>query len=237
MRHTHSQRLERWLGADRVEDVSRVMRGFYWPVALHGVPGNVRVMPGGDFTGHIEAGQFGSALDRAEDVAHRIRRNLRANLQRCWRNTSRLHHGRLDAFSSFSALIAARTGGKGCDLVFQKTGVASSAIGGSMDLWIATGQPAAGAAGAAAAAGTAHTSANTGAMGFVNAVANANSSHFVTAWLTASVINNTLLLYDRLFSVAKTMASTGTEAVTGVPTRYQSQTSTAPDYIGGNFCY
>lgn len=47
----------------------------------------------------------------------------------------------------------------------------------------------------------------------------------------------TLLLCDRLFSVAKTMNSTTTEAVTGVPTRYQSGTATAEDYIGGNFCY
>src|SRR4051812_37100353 len=103
------------------------MRSFYWPVALHGVPGNVRVMPGGDFTGHIEAGQFGSALDRAQDTAQRLRRSLQAHVARSWHLSGRLHHGRLDAFSSLSALIAARTGGKGCDLIFQKTGVASSA--------------------------------------------------------------------------------------------------------------
>jgi hypothetical protein len=237
VRHTHSDRLERWLGRDRVEDVSRAMRSFYWPVALHGVPGNVRVMPGGDFTGHIEAGQFGSALDRAQDTAQRLRRSLQAHVARSWRLSGRLHHGRLDAFSSLSALIAARTGGKGCDLIFQKTGVASSAIGGSMDLWIAAGQPAAGAAGSAAPGGRATTSATTGAMGFVNAVANANTSHFVSAWLTASVINNTLLLYDRLFDVAKTMNSTATEAVTGTFSRYQNATATAADYIGGNFCF
>jgi len=33
------------------------------------------------------------------------------------------------------------------------------------------------------------------------------------------------------------MASIGTEAVSGVPTRYQSQTSTNADYIGGNFLF
>jgi hypothetical protein len=54
---------------------------------------------------------------------------------------------------------------------------------------------------------------------------------------SASVINNSLLLYDRLFSVAKTMASTATEAVSGVPTRYQSGTAGAGDYIGGNFVF
>jgi len=45
------------------------------------------------------------------------------------------------------------------------------------------------------------------------------------------------MLYDRLMSVAKTMNSTGTEAVNGVPTRYQSGTAGANDYIGGNFVY
>jgi hypothetical protein len=241
MLHTHSARLERWLGRDRVEDVSRAMRSFYWPVALHGVPGNVRVMPGGDFSGPIEGGQEACALDRATDLLRSHRREKAARIAEAYiagdyRLRSRMDR-RAHAFASLSALIAARTGGKGCDLIFQKTGVASSAIGGSMDLWVATGQPAAGAAGSAAPGGRATTSATTGAMGFVNAVANANTSHFVSAWLTASVINNTLLLYDRLFDVAKTMNSTATEAVTGTFSRYQNATATAADYIGGNFCF
>lgn len=237
MRHTHSQRLERWLGAAEVAAVSEAMRGFYWPIALHGVPGNVRAMPGGDFTGHVDAGQFGSSLDRAEDIARRLGRTLRTHVRRGWKLTGRTEHGRLDAFSSLSALIAARTGGKGCDMLYQKTGVAASAIGGSMDLWVATGQPGAGAAGSAAPGGRATTNATAGNLGFVNAVLNANTSHFTTGWLTSSVINNTLLLYDRLFDVAKTMNSTATEAVTGTFARYQNQTATAADYIGGNFCF
>jgi len=53
--------------------------------------------------------------------------------------------------------------------------------------------------------------------------------------LSASVVNNTLLLYDRIFGVVKTMASVATEAVTGVPTRYQSTTTTSEEYGGGNF--
>ena len=57
----------------------------------------------------------------------------------------------------------------------------------------------------------------------------------VGANISASVIGNSLLLYDRIFAVAKTMNSTATEAVTGVPTRFQSTTSTDENYIGGNF--
>ena len=57
--------------------------------------------------------------------------------------------------------------------------------------------------------------------------------------MAASVINNSLLLYDRIFAVAAGAALTTatSTAVTGVPTRYQSGTSSNQDYIGGNFCF
>jgi hypothetical protein len=45
------------------------------------------------------------------------------------------------------------------------------------------------------------------------------------------------LIYDRIFDVAKTMSSTGTEAVTGVPTRYQSTTGGADNSAEGNFLF
>lgn len=234
MSATHSDRLERWLGAAEVERLSQQMRGFYWPIAVHGVPGAVYAMPGGDFSGRIDAGQFGSAFDMGEDVLRRLQRQERA------RQWSRVNHPRFrrqhGAFTNLSAVIAAATGGKKQAIPFYKTGTASNAIGNGEDLWIAAGQPAAGAAGAAAPGGTAHTSANTGALGFKNP-ANANTAHFCTGYVTGSVIANSLLLYDRLLSVAKTMNSTATEAVTGTCTRYTNQTSGNDDYIGGNFCY
>jgi hypothetical protein len=76
-------------------------------------------------------------------------------------------------------------------------------------------------------------------MGFRNASVNANTSHYTTGYAMASVAPNTLLLYDRLFSVAKLMNSTATEAVSGVPTRYQNSAggAAAADYPGGNFCF
>jgi hypothetical protein len=45
------------------------------------------------------------------------------------------------------------------------------------------------------------------------------------------------LLYDRIFQVNKTMASSATEAVSGVPTRYQSVTPGAADSAEGNFLF
>lgn len=246
MKHTHSEKLERWLGAEKVQEISDRFRDFYYPVAVHGVPGNVRVMPGGDFTGEIRAGEYFTASDGAAAVFKKIR--LAAE-QKARRNKAldtlldmiRAGDSRLStvgAFASIDAIIAAYTGGKGQALNYAKTGVASNAIGNSNDLWSRAGQPAAGAAGAAAPGGTAPTSATTGALGFRNLGA-ANTGHYLNWALNASVINNSLLLYDRLFAVAAGNAlTTGAEiAVTGVPTRYQNTTSSSQDYIGGNFAF
>ena len=75
--------------------------------------------------------------------------------------------------------------------------------------------------------------ATTGAWPFDNPAS--GTQHFVFGNPVASVAPNTLLLYDRLFSVTKTMNSTATEAVSGTPTRYQSATTSAADYAGNNF--
>jgi hypothetical protein len=116
--------------------------------------------------------------------------------------------------------------------VFNKVGP-TGVTAATSSLWRVGPQPAAGTAPAAAPGGTAFSSASTGALSFANPAAGTN--RLVGADVSASVINNSLLLYDLLFGVNKTMNSTATEAVTGVPTRYQSTTATAEDYIGDNF--
>lgn len=239
-RATHSDRLERWLGAEKVADLSRQMRDFYWPIPVHGVPGKVFAMPGGDFAGEIDAGQFGSALDRGSDALTRMRNERRANLALHKISHSQTLRGKMDrrqhAFGSLSALIAAATGGKAQNITFQKTGVAANAIGNSNDLWTRAGTPSAGAAAAAAPSGTVPTSATAGALPYRNASV-ADGNHFTTGYVSASVIANTLLLYDRIFAVAKTMNSTAAQAVTGTPTRYQSSVATDAAYAGGNFMF
>ncbi len=246
MKHTHSDKLEQWLGAAKVQEISAQFKDFYYPVALHGVPGNIRVMPGGDFTGEIKAGEYFTAQDGAAAVLKKIQRVAEARLRqnkalgillemiRC--GDQRL--ASVGAFASIDAVIAAFTGGKGQVMNFSKTGVASNAIGNSNDLWSRAGQPAAGAAGSAAPGGKAWAASDAGAMGFKN-LGTANTGHYLNWSLAASVINNSLLLYDRLFSVAAGNAlTTGAEiAVTGVPTRYQNGTAGASDYIGGNFAF
>lgn len=244
MKHTHSDRLERWLGTETVDAISANFGGFYHPVAIHGVPGNVHVMPGGDFTGEIKAGAFLSKEDGAAMVLKKLRAAADAKLRRnralgTLLEMIRCNDGRLasiGAFSSIDAVVAAFTGGKGQAMVFQKTGVNANNAANSMDMWTRSSAPGAGAAASAAPGGTVPTAATTGAMGFKNLGA-ANSGHYLNWTMTASVTGATLMLYDRIFAVAKTMNSTGTEAVTGVPTRYTNTTPGNIQYCGGNFLF
>lgn len=224
---THSARLERWLGAAAVEDASRNFRNWYGPpVALGGVPGAVFITGGGDFIGEYRGPSTLSAIDRAMDILRleKFRRYKQARYQR-------------GAFTGLSALIAAKTAGKSCTMLFNKVGTAPTTINGAMDTWMYGPLPVAGAAGAAVPGGTLTTAATAGALSFSNAVANANTSHFVNAWCEASVGANNLLLVDQLLRAALTMTATTTQAVTAVLSRYQSQVPGALNYAGGNFVY
>lgn len=220
--HTHSQRLERWLGREQVAALSVATRDWYGPpIALASVPGKVYAARGGDFVGTIRGGSFASMMDRIDE---RTRRAARRSL-----NQPSM------GFASLHALIAAQTAGKGRVYMFAKTGV-TGVVGGTMSLHKLGPQPVAGTAGSAAPGGVAPVDSDTGGMLFTNPTA-PDTQHITTGSPAASVISNTLLLYDRLFAVAKTMNSTGTEAVTGVPTRYQSVTGGAADSAEGNFLF
>jgi hypothetical protein len=229
MQHTHSDRLERWLGPEATARLSAAVHHWYGPpIAVDGVPGNVFACGGGDFIGAIQAGQEMSKYDRLADMVKRERR----------RRVAAVAHGRrqLGAFGSLDAILAAATAGKYQDLRFNKTGVASNAIGNTNDLWTAAGFPAAGAAGGASPGGSNWTSASAGAMPYTNP-ATASSLQPVSGWATASVINNTLLLYDRLHSVVKTMNSNVAQAVNGVPSRYQSNVAGNVESAEGSFYF
>ena len=229
---THSGRLERWLGLDNVEKLSKSMHGWYGPpIAVAGVPGNVWVGGDGDFGGELRAGWEMSALDRARDICWR------------WKRATRIATGpearsQLNAgFASLSAMISAATtvAGARLDFYYQKTEQVTSVTSASTSCWRLPSSPAAGSAPAAAAAGTAYTSSSTGAMPFTNPTGG-TQQFFVAGFPMCSTTGQSLLI-DLLFGVNKTMASTATEAVTGVPTRYTNTVATAADYSGGNFIF
>lgn len=224
-RSTHGARLERWLGAEATENLSRSMKDWYGPpIPVGGVPGAVWAHKGGDFRGRIGSGQFMSAVDWAVMRLNRITRNF-----------SRRQQGQLNAgFASLSDLIAEGAGGKKRIWKFNKAGSAG-VVAVTNSLWGLGAQPAAGANAAAAPGGTVPDDSTTGAHPFDNV--SPDTRHIVAAWATATVAGNSLLAYDRIFAVNKTMASTATEAVTGVPTRYQSTTAGAVDSAEGNFLF
>lgn len=225
-RSTHGQRLERWLGSAQVEHISKSMKDWYGPpVALAGVPGNVWAHRGGDFGGILKSGQFLNAVDFG---VMKLQRRLQA-MGRA--NRAQLNVG----FASLSDLISEATNGKRREIFFQKAG-ATGVVAVTNSLWRLGNQPVAGGAGSAAPGGRVLDNTTVGAQFGLDAVST-DTRHFVQSNILASVAGNTLLMYDRIFDVAKTMNSTATEAVTGVPTRYQSTTATAQDYIGGNFLF
>lgn len=226
LRSTHSDRLARWLGADIVAKLSNDMRGWYGPpIAIQGVPGAVFATGDGDFIGTVEAGVEASWLDRANDI---LKRDRLRGFRRMFRN----QHG---GFSSFSDLISEASGGKRYEYQFSKngpTGVANV----TSSLWRVGTQPAAGGAPGAAPGGTAFVDSTTGGHLFTNPTS-PDTQHIVAGFGMGSAAGNSILLIDQIFGVVKTINSTATEAVTGVPTRYQNQTGGTADYIGGNFLF
>lgn len=218
-------RIERWLGFDKAEHLRKSMRGWYGrPINLIDVPGSVWVTRDGDFVGKFTRGGFDSALDCFERY-----------LKRAWRESGRVQHGMVAAgFASISDALLRASQGNSQRRQFNKVGP-TGVVGVTSSLWRVGPQPAAGGAPGNAPGGTAFTSATVGALAFANPASGTN--HLVGADVSASVINNSLLVYDQIFGVNKTMNSTATEAVTGVPTRYQSSVAANEDYSGDNFLF
>ena len=231
-RSAHSDRLERWLGAAEVERISTAMRGaepgWRWygpPIGVGSTPGKVYATSDGDFVGPVRAGGLCSLLD------YQVHRVTRAYKRWERRQPAVANAG----FASLSDLIAEATGGKSRNFSFQKVGT-TGVVNATNSLWAVGNLPSAGGNGSAAAAGRAPDDSTTGAFPFTNP-ASGDTQHFVSGFPVASVAANTLLLYDRIYDVAKTMASTANESVTGVPTRYQSSTPGDADYAAGNFLF
>jgi hypothetical protein len=227
--NTNSAKIEKWLGADTVEHLSTVMNGWYGPpIAVGNVPGKVWSHGDGDFSGPIDTSKFSSILDM---MYHGFCKVSKAFKRAALKQQYKLHAG----FTSLSDLIAEATAGKRYEFQFQKTG-ATGVVGVTNSLWGLGNQPAAGANASNAPGGGICTSATTGAFPYTNPTSG-NTLHFTSGFPTASVGGNTLLLYDRLFQVNKTMNSTTSESVTGTLIRYTNTTNGTNDSAEGNFLF
>lgn len=224
-RSTHASKLERWIGPNKAAELSALHKDWYGPpIALADVPGEVYCRGGGDFVGNIDAGGFQNLWDysikRAKDNLH----------QAFLYNKSQMATG----FATLTALQEAAAHGYQQKIVLVAQGIGGSTFGG--DSW-RSAAPLGGLA-AAAPGGTVFDRASARASAFRNA-GSGKTLTTVDSEIAAPGFSTALpmLICDRLFGVAKTMNTTASEAVTGVPTRYQSTTSTDPDWAGGNFVY
>ena len=227
-RSPNASRVERWLGAEKANQVSSYMEGWYGPpINLRDVPGSLWVGPDGDFCGSFERGAFSSAADALGD-----------HLTTMWERASRAVREQEAVFgagfSSISDALAKASTGSGQVINISKTGP-TGVVGVTSSLWRLGAQPAAGTTPSTAPGGNAADRTTTGALAQNNP--STGTLHLVGADMSASVINNCLLLYDRIFHVAKTINSTATEAVSGAPSRYTSTTAGAADSAEGNFLF
>lgn len=230
---THSQKLERWIPKEDLESISSQMKDWYGPpIAMGNVPGKVYAHKGGDFRGHIEVGSEASLLEKAYDQAKRLEAQAARRFSH-WLAKQKEGLQMNTGFASLSDLISEAAAGKSLTYTFQKAGT-TGVVAATNSLWGVGNSPAAGANGAAAPGGTACDDTTTGGFPFANP-SNPDTQHFISGHALGTVAGNQLLLYDRLFSVAKTMNSSATEAVTGVPTRYQA--TSGQDYAAGNFLF
>jgi hypothetical protein len=230
MLSTHAQRLERWLGTAPVERLSRDMKDWYGPPIAVSVPGNVWALPGGDFRGPLHAGHLASSADYVADRARRLVRRFGR------RQLSTTSMGFASLADLFSEVVKS---GKRQEVPFHKVGQATTATLPYLSLWSAGAIPEAGGAASAAPGGRACSNATTGANTGLPDVS-PDTRHIVGGKCLLSGTGPApvnLLVYDRIFDVAKTMSSTTTESVTGVPTRYQGSTRSNPDSATGNFCF
>lgn len=224
----HSQRLERWLGTERIENLSRNMRGWYGPpIALLDVPGGVLVHGDGDFSGLFQRGFFVNAEDA-----------LRQAVRRAF--MVRPTYGTMGTgLASISDALSKASSGKRQHInggMWSKVGTAPGATGAASDLWYpATNSPTAGAT-ATNAAGTAYDVSTAGAAKFTNP-AGADTTHLTGADFSCSTANHAVMIYDRLGASLRTASSLGNDSVTFTQSRYNSTTPGAADYAGGNFVF
>ena len=228
MKPVHSQRLERWLGTERIEQLSRNMRGWYGPpIPLLDVPGGVRVHGDGDFSGAFERGYFVNAADA---LALALKRALRAKV-----GLGTLGTG----FASISDALSEASSGKRQIVhggMWSKVGLAPGAAGAASDLWYpATNNPTAGAT-ASNAAGTAYDVSTAGAVKFANP-GGSDTTHLTGADFSCNTANHAVMIVDRLGASLRTASSLGNDSVTFTQSRYTGTTPGAADYPGGNFVY
>ena len=225
-----ASQLARWFGEDYVENVSTQMKDWYGPpIQIIGAPQRQKIFAhkGGDFSGQSPGSRMASLADWAAE-------RTRASVKRWWDGLGKSSM-QMAAVASVSDIIAAATAANGRrEFAFQKAG-STGVVGICSTLWRSAGKPDAGAVASSAPGGRIPDNTTLGSFPIDNV--STAVRNLVSGNMGCSTLGNSLLMYDRLFEVNKTMSSSATEAVTGSLTRYTSTTVTNQDYCGGNFLF
>lgn len=220
MSHTHTQKLERWLGAEVVAGISGQMQPWYGPpIPMQGVPGSVYAARGGDFVGPMRGGGFASLADYMWERGKRIARNTAKRQQRRARTERNM------GFTSLSDIITeATTGGKRQAIWFSKAGTVNTS-GAIASLWNVGAFPSAGGTPAAIAAGAVPTNSTAGSFAQTNP-GGSDTLHITTFKAAAGAAPNYVMLYDRTFHASAVQHNTTSgQTVSGTPSRYATTTS------------
>lgn len=224
-KHTHSDRLDRWLGAGQTEVYSQMFRDWYGPpVALAGVPGAVYVTGGGEFVGPIKGGGFANLVDFAEQRQRRVLRNWAE------RQSRTLNAG----FSSLSDLISeATTGGKSRMLTYSKSPTTGTTAGNAVSAWAFGALPSTGGTGGTSGTGRKTIRTTAGALRFDNA-AGGDQLH-LTTWTGQASAVSSLMLYDRLWDMTYNHATSTSTAIDSAnqPDRYQTSVLAPGNFVAG----
>jgi hypothetical protein len=129
----HSDRLERWIGSERLAQLSNAMRGWYGPpIHLLDCPGSVRMCGDGDFIGPFDRGYAVSAAEAFRD-----------DLRRRWHALGRHNPAVLAAgFTSIGDALARASQGYSQPLngTISKAGP-TKVVGSASSLWRVGTQP------------------------------------------------------------------------------------------------
>lgn len=224
-KHTHSDRLDRWLGKGQTEVYSEMFRDWPGPpVALAGVPGAVFVTGGGEFVGPIKGGGFANLIDFAEQRQRRVLRNWLERQKRT------LNAG----FSSLSDLISEATaGGKSQMLTYSKSPTTGTTAGNAVSAWAFGALPSTGGVGGTSGTGRRTTVNTPGALSFANPAA--GDQLHLTTWTGQATAVSSLMLYDRLWDMTYNHATALSTAISSAlrPDRYDTLATAPGNFIAG----
>jgi hypothetical protein len=193
------------------------------PIAVAGIPGRVYVARGGEFVGPIRGGYYAS---RADWQADKIKGMLRKVVNGWYTEQPVAALG----FAGVADLQSKWSLGRRQVFGFHKNIVGQPATGAAADSWHVANTPAAGSAASTANGGTVYDNTSVGGFQQANAISG-EQLYFVSANLGQAVaIGSAMCLFDKLFAVNRNYNSAAAQAITGVPTRYQTST-TAPGNI------